>query len=126
SLARIVQFVSLDVGGTLAFWSGSAARLLEDIAATRPTPVPAVPRVFEKIHTKAAGEVEENGSALKRTIFHRAVATGRRARRLEREGRQGDPLFRVQYALADRLVLSKVRALFGPDIQLALTGAAPI
>ena len=126
SLARIVQFVSLDVGGTLAFWSGSAARLLEDIAMTRPTHVPAVPRVFEKIHTKAAGEIEENGSPLKRAIFHRAVATGRRARALEREGRGGGPLFAIQHALADRLVLSKVRALFGPDIQLALTGAAPI
>lgn len=126
ALARIVQFVSLDVGGTLAYWSGSAAGLLEDIAATRPTHVPAVPRVFEKIHTKAAGEIEENGSALKREIFHRAVATGRRARQLEREGRGGDPLFRLQRELADRLVLSKVRALFGPDLQLALTGAAPI
>jgi long-chain acyl-CoA synthetase len=126
SLARIIQFVSLDVGGTLAFWSGSAARLLEDIALTRPTHVPAVPRVFEKIHTKAAGEIEENGSSLKRAIFHRAVATGRRARALEREGRSGGPLFAIQQALADKLVLSKVRALFGPDVQLALTGAAPI
>lgn len=126
ALARIIQFVSLDVGGTLAYWSGSTARLLEDIAATRPTHVPAVPRVFEKIHTKAAGEVEENGSDLTRAVFHRAVATGRRARVLEREGQSGSPLFRLQHALADRLVLSKVRALFGPDAQLALTGAAPI
>jgi long-chain acyl-CoA synthetase len=126
ALARITQFVSLDVGGTLAYWSGSTASLLEDIAATRPTHVPAVPRVFEKIHTKAAGEVEENGSPLTREIFHRAVATGHRARELEREGQSGGPLFRLQRVLADRLVLSKVRALFGPDLQLALTGAAPI
>jgi long-chain acyl-CoA synthetase len=126
SLARIIQFVSLDVGGTLAYWSGSSARLLEDIAATRPTHVPAVPRVFEKIHTKAAGEVEENGSPLTREIFRRAVATGHRARELEREGRSGGPLFRMQHMLADRLVLSKVQALFGPDLQLALTGAAAI
>jgi long-chain acyl-CoA synthetase len=126
ALARIIQFVSLDVGGTLAYWSGSSSRLLEDIAATRPTHVPAVPRVFEKIHTKAAGEVEENGSQVAREIFHHAVATGRRARQLEREGRSGGPLFRIQHLLADRLVLSKVRALFGPDLQLALTGAAPI
>jgi long-chain acyl-CoA synthetase len=126
SLARIVQFVSLDVGGTLAFWGGSTARLLQDIAATRPTHVPAVPRVFEKIHTKAAGEVEENGSPLTREIFRRAVATGRRARELERAEKTPGPLFRIQHTLADRLVLSKVRALFGPDVQLALTGAAPI
>lgn len=126
SLARIIQFVSLDVGGTLAFWSGSAARLLEDIAATRPTHVPAVPRVFEKIHTKGAGEVLENGSPLTREIFRRAVATGHKARELERAGQSGDPLFRIQHLLADRLVLSKVRALFGPDLQLALTGAAAI
>jgi long-chain acyl-CoA synthetase len=126
SLARIIQFVSLDVGGTLAFWGGSAAHLLEDIALTKPTHVPAVPRVFEKIHTKAAGEVEENGSGLKREIFHRAVATGRRARELERASEHGGPLFAVQYALADRLVLSKVRSLFGPNATLALTGAAPI
>ena len=126
ALARIIQFVSLDVGGTLAYWSGSATRLLEDIAATQPTHVPAVPRVFEKIHTKAAGEVEENGSVLKREIFHRAIATGHRGRELEREGRDGGPLFWLQRTLADQLVLSKVRALFGPKIQLALTGAAPI
>jgi long-chain acyl-CoA synthetase len=126
ALARIIQFVSLDVGGTLAYWSGSSARLLDDIAATQPTHVPAVPRVFEKIHTKAAGEVLENGSALKREIFNRAVATGRRARELEREGRSGGPLFQVQHALVDRLVLSKVRGLFGPNIELAQTGAAPI
>jgi long-chain acyl-CoA synthetase len=126
ALARIIQFVSLDVGGTLAYWSGSTAQLLDDIQATRPTHVPAVPRVFEKIHTKAAGEVEENGSRLTREIFRRAVATGRRARRLERAGSHGDPLFRIQHILADRLVLSKVRALFGADLQLALTGAAPI
>ena len=126
ALARIIQFVSLDVGGTLAYWSGSAARLLEDIAATKPTHVPAVPRVFEKIHTKAAGEVMENGSPLTREIFRRAVATGRKARSLERAGKQGDPLFRLQMALADKLVLSKIKALLGPDFQLALTGAAPI
>ena len=126
SLARIIQFVSLDVGGTLAFWSGSAARLLDDIAATRPTHVPAVPRVFEKIYTKASGEVEENGSPLTREVFHRAVATGHRARTLAREDRHGGPLFQVQNLLANELVLKKVRALFGPDLQLALTGAAPI
>ena len=126
ALARITQFVSLDVGGTLGYWGADPKKLIEDIALTKPTHVPAVPRVFEKIHTKAAGEVEENGSAVKRAIFHRALAIGRRARAMERAGRRPGRVFEIQRGLADKLVLSKVRALFGPDIQLALTGAAPI
>jgi long-chain acyl-CoA synthetase len=43
-------------------------------------------------------------------------------RRRERPG----ALLRARHALADRLVLSKVRRLFGGRLQLALTGAAPI
>ena len=43
-----------------------------------------------------------------------------------RRGVQIGPLTRCRHAIADRLVLSKVRDLFGPDLQLVLTGAAPI
>ncbi|MHB1569665.1 MAG: AMP-dependent synthetase/ligase, partial [Solirubrobacteraceae bacterium] len=125
SLARVTQIVLLDVGATIAYWRGDSAKLLEDLAATRPTHVPAVPRVFEKIHAMALVNAEEQG-ALRRSIFIRALSTGRRARSLEREGRRPDPLQRLRHALADRFVLSKVRGLFGGNLELALTGAAPI
>jgi long-chain acyl-CoA synthetase len=69
--------------------------------------------------------VEEAGR-IKRAIFHWALATGRRVRELEHQGRSPGALLRRRHALADKLVLSKVRGLFGPDIRLALTGAAPI
>src|SRR5581483_7281841 len=61
SLARITQFVSLDVGGTIAYWSRSRDDLLDDIVATRPTHVPSVPRVFEKIHAKALEAAQDGG-----------------------------------------------------------------
>ena len=125
TLARVTQMVTLDVGGTIAFWRGDPKVVLEDLASTRPTHVPSVPRVFEKVHTKALAGVEEAGRA-KRAIFHWALETGRRVRELERQGRSPGALLRGRHALADRLVLSKVRGLFGPDIRLALTGAAPI
>ena len=125
SLARVTQMVTLDVGGTIAFWRGDPRVVLEDLAMTRPTHVPSVPRVFEKVHTRAIAGVEEAGR-LKQTIFHWALATGRRMRELERQGRSPGTLLRGRHALADTLVLSKVRGLFGPDIRLALTGAAPI
>jgi long-chain acyl-CoA synthetase len=125
SLARVTQMVVLDVGGTIAYWRGDPKLVLEDLAATRPTHVPSVPRVFEKVHTKAISGVEEGGR-MKRAIFNWALESGRRLRDLERRGGSPGVLLRGRHALADRLVLSKVRDLFGPDIRLALTGAAPI
>jgi long-chain acyl-CoA synthetase len=124
ALARVVQIVSLDVGGTLAFWSGDSRKLVEDVAAARPSHFPSVPRVFEKIHARALARGND-GSAVQRRIFAWAVATGRRARPAQRAG-TASPVLQAQYALADRLVLSKIRELFGGRLELALTGAAPI
>jgi long-chain acyl-CoA synthetase len=123
-LTRGVQFLALDSGATLAFWRGDMTKVLDDIAAVRPTHLPSVPRVFEKIHARALRSAE--GSPLKRALFHRAVATGRRVRELEAAGRRPGRALALRHRLADRLVLSKVRALFGGRLELALTGAAPI
>jgi len=76
-LARVVQMVSMDVGATLAFWSGDTSRLIDDVAAARPTHVPSVPRVFEKIHTRALASAHDAGRA-KQLVFAWALATGRR------------------------------------------------
>jgi long-chain acyl-CoA synthetase len=124
ALARVVQMVSLNVGGTLAFWSGDSRKLVEDVAAARPTHFPSVPRVFEKIHARALARGQE-GSPVKQRLFAWAVATGRKARPAAREGRLS-PALKAQHAVADRLVLSRIRDLFGGRLELALTGAAPI
>jgi long-chain acyl-CoA synthetase len=123
SLARIIQMVTLDMGGTLAFWQRDPQRLLEDIREVSPTHLPSVPRVFEKIFTAAVAAGSER-PALRRAIFRWAVATGREAR--GREPRSPGWLLRRRYQLADRLVLSKVRGLFGDRLRLAMSGAAPI
>jgi long-chain acyl-CoA synthetase len=125
SLARVVQLVTLDVGATLAFWRGDPKLLLDDIADARPNYLPSVPRVFEKIHAKALAAVEE-ASPVRRRAFELALATGRRARAAERRGETAGPILRAGLRAADRLVLSHVRDLFGGELRLGLTGAAPI
>ena len=124
ALARMVQMVSLEVGGTLAYWGGNPRLLLDDLIAARPTHFPSVPRVFEKVHTRALAHASEGG-ALRRRMFDAALAIGRRTRRAESAGVATAPL-RAVHAVADRVMLSKVRALFGGELQVALTGAAPI
>jgi long-chain acyl-CoA synthetase len=124
-LARMVQFVGLDVGATLTYWSRDPRRLLEDLAAARPTHFPSVPRVYEKVHSRALAAAEE-ASSLRRRLFQWGIATGAAVRALEREGRRPSRLLRAQHRLADRLVLTRVRHLFGGAIELGLTGAAPI
>jgi long-chain acyl-CoA synthetase len=125
SLARVVQLVTLDAGATLAFWSGDPKVLLEDIADAHPNYLPSVPRVFEKIHAKALAAVED-ASPVRRRAFELAIATGRRARAAERRGDTAGPILRAGLRAADRLVLSHVRDLFGGELRLGLTGAAPI
>lgn len=124
SLARTVQMVVLDVGGTLAFWSRDPLALLDDIQAARPTHFPSVPRVFEKIHTKAMAGIAEQ-PAPKRALVRWAFEMGRRRRAMQAAGRPAGRVFRAALGLADRLVLAKVRGLFGPDLEMALVGAAP-
>jgi long-chain acyl-CoA synthetase len=125
SLARIVQLVTLDVGATLAFWQGDPKRLLDDIADARPMYLPSVPRVFEKIHSRALAAVED-ASPLRRALFEWAVGTGARVRAAERRGEPAGPVARAGARVADRLVLSRVRELFGGELRVGLTGAAPI
>ena len=125
SLARVVQMVAVDVGATLSFWQGDPKRLLDDIAEARPMYLPSVPRVFEKIHARALGSVED-ASRVRRGLFDWAIVTGAHARAAERQGKKVRPLLRAGLTVADRLVLSRIRNLFGGDLRLGLTGAAPI
>jgi long-chain acyl-CoA synthetase len=121
-LARMVSIVGIDTGGTLAFWGGDAKRIIEDIADAAPTHVPTVPRLLEKIQARALGQA--TGTAGE--IFTRALRTGEKVAKARREGRSVSPLDRARHAVGDRLALSKVRAVFGPNTPIIVTGAAPI
>jgi len=125
ALTRIVQFLAVDVGAEIAFWQRDPKKLVEEVGEVKPTHLPSAPRLFEKIYTTATAKVAEAGG-VKEKLFHWSVGVGRRLRAAEQEGRAPGALLEAQYAVADRLVLHKVRDLFGGRVELALSGAAPI
>ena len=125
SFALLIQFGTFDLGATLAYWERDPLKIVPNLGEVKPTYFPSVPRIFEKIYTAATAAVEKEGG-LKKRVFDWAVEVGKKTRRLEREGRTPGPLLAAQYRLADRQVLSKIRGLFGGNLKLAVTGAAPI
>ena len=91
-LARMVSFVRLDTGGTLAFWRGDTAKLAEDIAEAKPTHIPTVPRLLEKIHTRVVGTADggrrrEGGDLQARAGDRREGGEGQARGRLGRRAR---------------------------------------
>jgi long-chain acyl-CoA synthetase len=125
SFALLIQFGTVALGATLAYWQRDPLKIIPDLAEVKPTYFPSVPRIFEKIYSAATAKAEKSGGVQK-AIFDWAVSVGSRYREAEREGRAIWPPLRLQHEIADRLVLSTVRNLFGGNLKLAVTGAAPI
>ena len=125
SFALLIQFGTVALGATIAYWQRDPLKIMADLAEVRPTYFPSVPRIFEKIYTAATAAAEKSGG-MKRAVFNWAIGVGHRMREAERAGKEPGFLLRRQYEIADKQVLSKIRNLFGGRIKLAVSGAAPI
>ena len=124
SFGRLAHHAAAFHGSTLAFCS-EAARVPEALASVRPTILPAVPRVYEKIHANVLGEIDREGGA-KRAIGLWAIGVGGRASRLRREGKPVPALLRLEERIAERLVFSKVKQRLGGRLRVGVSGAAPL
>lgn len=107
---RLVSYLYLSAGVTVVF-AESLETIARDVAAVRPTVMTAVPRVFEKLHTRIVDK-GTSGSFLKRLLFKWAIDEGRR-----------NGLLR---GLADRLVLRKIRQGLGGRLENLVSGSAPL
>ncbi|MDQ3758655.1 MAG: long-chain fatty acid--CoA ligase [Actinomycetota bacterium] len=124
SFALLIQLGNFELGSSIAYWERDPLRIVPNLSEVKPTYFPSVPRIFEKIYTAATAAIEKEGGAKKR-IFDWAIGVGKRYRGAERSG-GASAVLSAQYKLADRLVLEKIRNLFGGNLRVAVTGAAPI
>ena len=95
------------------------------MAEVQPTVMVSVPRLYEKIYA-AAWHGIDHGSGLKKKLFHWSIGVGRRYQYTRKEKGSAGGLLAVQHKLADKLVLSKVRAIVGGPKNFFSAGGAPL
>ena len=91
----------------------------------KPTVLPSVPRVFEKVHTAVLASFDE-ATGVKRKLIDWALRVGERVSAKEQAGESVPAWLALQHRIADRLVYSKVKAKLGGRLRLPISGGAPL
>ena len=114
------------------FHQGAVNCYLEDpkqvvaaLSEVKPTVMTGVPRLYEKIHATMYDRVER-GSASRRRIFQWAMAVGLVYHTRRLAGLRCSPWLRLRHAVADMMVLKKVRAVVGGHKNFFAAGGAPL
>ena len=123
--ALLIQLLSFDGGGTLAYWGGDPQQIVAELSEVRPSYFPSVPRIFEKIYTLATAAVQKAGPE-EQQRFRAAVDLGVRVRDLQVRGEPIPQELQAPFAEAEERLYKNVRAIFGGNIRQAVSGAAPI
>ncbi|RZU52991.1 long-chain acyl-CoA synthetase [Krasilnikovia cinnamomea] len=111
--------------GVPTYVDGRVDKLVEKLAVIRPTLMAAAPRIFEKIYNKTVTTALGEGG-LKAKIFSWALKTGKRKVRLEQAGKPVDRWLRTEYAIAEKLVFSKLQQRLGGRMRVLVSGSAPL
>ena len=121
---RLMLLLGAHVGFTIAFLA-DPLRVAEVLPQVRPTLLPSVPRVYEKVHTAVVARFDA-ATGVKRRLIDWALPIGREVSRLESEGTPVPNGLRRKHGVADRLVFSKVREPFGGRLRMPGSGGAPL
>ncbi|CAI9414667.1 AMP-dependent synthetase/ligase [Nocardioides sp. T2.26MG-1] len=124
SFGKMLEAVQLQIGFPTAV-DGRLERIVENLAAVRPTFMAGPPRIFEKVHGKVVQTIQEEGG-VKHVLFRWAFRVGDRVARARIDGVRPSRLLTAQHAVADRLVLSKIRERLGGRIRFLVSGSAAL
>ena len=124
SFGKVLLGLQLAVGYASAI-DGRVPKIVPNLAIIRPTFMGAAPRIFEKAYGGINAMMENDGGA-KLKLFRWAEKVGLEHSRAVRSGKAVSPALKLKFALADRLIFSKVRERFGGRIKFFISGSAAL
>ncbi|MBO8159246.1 long-chain fatty acid--CoA ligase [Thermosyntropha sp.] len=109
-------------GGQIDYCHDTKA-LEEFLQESKPHYMSSVPRLWEKIYAKVMHDLD-SASPLKQKLFSWSIKTGKDYHYKLKEGKTPFTL-KLKYRLADKIVLGKIRAVFGGRPKVYNVGGAP-
>ncbi len=119
---QLVQAAAMEVGATIAYWGGDANKIVAELGQIRPNFLPSVPRIFEKVYAVATGMIPPG----REDAAKAAVELGVKVREARQRGEEVTEPEAAAFDVADAEMFALVRGIFGGEITLAISGAAPI
>lgn len=110
-------------GATIAF-AESIETVAQNIMEVGPTVMTSVPRLFERVRARIMSAIAQQPLPRQR-IAHWALSVGQRAWIAQQQGRL-HPMLRLQWKVADRLVLHAIRQRFGGRLRFFVSGGAAL
>ena len=124
AFGKVMLALPLQIGFPTAI-DGRVERIVDNLAALRPTIMGAAPRIFEKAHARIEGMVAEQGRLTKK-MFDLAIGVGMRVSEARQAGKKPSLASSLAYKVADRLVFSTIRERFGGRLRFFVSAAAAL
>jgi long-chain acyl-CoA synthetase len=118
AFALLIQLAAVDLGTPIAYYGGDTKAIVGELMEVKPTYLPSVPRIFEKLYTLAQQQLTPAELDTIRTVGGEIAEREARGEAVPQE-------LRDQFAELQPKA-DFVKNLFGGRIREAVTGAAPI
>lgn len=117
-------YLPLRVGGVVAYCEG-VRTIVDDMAATQPTLMVCVPRVYEAMQERILDTVAK-ADEKKQAIFHKALDAGKEYAEKKRNRQLIGPITHLQHLFFEKAVYEKLRARFGGKFRFFVSGSAAL
>jgi long-chain acyl-CoA synthetase len=120
--AQLAQAMAFEIGAPIAYWGGDPTRIVTELGEVKPDVLPSVPRIFEKVYAAAMAMIPPDDQA----EVAAAIDLGNRVRDARLAGADVSAEDAAEFERVDRELFPLVRGIFGGNIGMAISGAAPI